>query len=147
MLAAESVVAHPEASALLFVVAGLSPEAVVSVAEPGAVSVVVDLEVVFAAEPGVAGLSPEAVVSVAEPGVASVDVDPEVVVSAAEPGVASVADVAGPQASVDTAVAFAVLFPVFVVVIEVDSPGRPKFLVFPNVDQCASSSSSAEAVG
>ena len=66
---------------------------------------------------------------------------------AAEPEVVSVADVAEPQASVDIAVAFVVLVPVSVVVVEVDSPGRPKFLAFPNVDHYASSSSSVEVVG
>ena len=76
----------------------------------------------------------------------------EVVVLAAEPGVVfvavvSVADVAEPQASVDNAVAFVVLVPVSVVVVEVDSFGRPKFLAFPNVDHFASSSSSVEVVG
>ena len=62
-----------------------------------------------------------------------------------EPGVVffvvvSVADVAEPQASVDIAVAFVVLVPVSVVVVEVDSSGRPKFLAFPNVDHYASPS-------
>ena len=55
--------------------------------------------------------------------------------------------VSGPQASADIAVAFVVLVPVSVVVVEVDSPGRPKFLAFPNVDYYASSSSSVEVVG
>ena len=90
-------------------------------------------------------LSPEVVVSAAE-------LSPEVVVLAAEPGVffvavVSVADVAEPQASVDNAVAFVVLPPVSVVVVEVDSSGRPKFLAFPNVDHYASASSSVEVVG
>ena len=61
--------------------------------------------------------------------------------------VVSVADVAEPQASVDIAVAFAVLIPVSVVVVEVYSSGRPKFLAFPNVDHYSSSSSSVEVVG
>ena len=52
-----------------------------------------------------------------------------------------------PQASVDIAVAFVVLVPVSVVVVEVDSSGRPRFLAFPNVDHFASSSSSVEVVG
>ena len=69
-----------------------------------------------------------------------------------EPGVVfvavvSIADVAEPQASVDIAVAFVVLVPVSVVVVDVDSSGRPKFLAFPNVDHYASSSSSVEVVG
>jgi len=33
------------------------------------------------------------------------------------------------------------------VAIWVDSPGRPKFLAFPNVDQIANPSSSVEVVG
>ena len=61
--------------------------------------------------------------------------------------VVSVADVAEPQVSVDIAVAFVVLVPVSVVVVEVDSSGRPRFLAFPNVDHFASSSSSVEVVG
>ena len=47
---------------------------------------------------------------------------------------ASVADVAEPQASVDIAVAFAVLAPVSEVGVEVDSPGHPRFSAFPNID-------------
>ena len=61
--------------------------------------------------------------------------------------VVSVADVSELQASVDIAVAFVVLVPVSVVVVEVDSSGRPKFLAFPNVDHYASYSSSVEVVG
>ena len=102
---------------------------------------------VFALVFAAAELSPEVVVLVAEPEVVFV-VDLEV----SEPGVVfvavvSVADVAEPQASVDIAVAFVVLVPVSVVVVEVDSSGRPKFLAFPNVDHFASSSSSVEVVG
>ena len=121
--------------------------------------------------PGVAGPEVEnavvgaaAVSGVAEPVVdvvAVVVVEPEVVfvvdIEVSEPGavfvavafvaVASVADVAEPQASVDIPVAFDVLVPVSVVVVEVDSSGRPKFRAFPNVDHFASSSSSVEAVG
>ena len=52
--------------------------------------------------------------------------------------VVSVADVAEPQASVDIAVAFAVLVPVSAVVVEVDSSGHPRFVAFPNVDCYAS---------
>jgi hypothetical protein len=95
---------------------------------------------VFARVSVVAELSLEVAVLVAE-------LSPEVVVLAAEPEVVSVADVAEPQASVDIAVAFDVLVPVSVVVVEVDSPGRPKFLAFPNVDHYANSSSSVEVVG
>ena len=97
---------------------------------------------VFALVFAAAELSPEVVVLAAEPEVVSV-VDLEV----SEPGVVFVADVAEPQASVDIAVAFVVLVPVSVVVVEVDSSGRPKFLAFPNVDYFASSSSSVEVVG
>ncbi len=104
---------------------------------------------VLAAEPEVvpvvADLSPEGVVSAAEPEVVFV-----AVVLIAAPVVVfvvvSVADVAGPQASVDIAVAFVVLVPVSAVVVEVDSSGRPKFLAVPNVDHYASSASSVEVV-
>ena len=78
---------------------------------------------------------------------AAAELSPGVVVLVSEPGVVFVADVAEPQASVDIAVVFVVLVPVSVVVVEVDSSGRPKFLAFPNVDYFASLSSSVEAVG
>jgi hypothetical protein len=128
------VVAEPEVFALVFAAAELSPEVVVLVVEPEVVSVAAEL-------------SPGAVVLAAEPEVLFV-VDLEV----SEPGVVFVAvvfvaDVAEPQASVDIAVAFVVLVPVSVVVVEVDSCRRPKFLAFPNVDHFASSSSSVEVVG
>jgi hypothetical protein len=58
---------------------------------------------------------------------------------------ASVVDVAELQAFVDIVVAFVVLIPVSVVVVEVYSPGRPRFPAFPNVDHYARSSSSVEA--
>jgi hypothetical protein len=56
-----------------------------------------------------------------------------------EPGVVfvalvSIADVAEPQASVDIALAFDVLVPGFVVAVEVDISGRPRFSAFPNID-------------
>ena len=51
------------------------------------------------------------------------------------------------RVSVGIDVAFVVLVPAFVVVVEVGSSGRPKFLVFPNGDHFASSSSSVEVVG
>ena len=114
------------------VVAELSPEVVSAVVEPEVVSAAAEPEVVSAA------VEPEVVSAVAQPEVVSAVVEPEVV---------SVADVAEPRASVDIAVAFVVLVPVSVVVVEVDSSGRPKFLAFPNVDHFASSSSSVEAVG
>ncbi len=80
---------------------------------------------------------------VAEPEAVSV-----AVVSVAEPEAVSVAVVsaAEPQASVDIAVAFDSLVPVSVVVVEVDSPGHPRFVAFPNVDYYSTSSSSAEVV-
>jgi hypothetical protein len=124
-------------------------------AEPEVVSVA-ELSpevVVWAAEPEVSELSPEVVVLVVEPEVVSVvaELSPEVVVWAAEPEVSELSPevvfVSEPQASVDIAVAFVVLVPVSVVVVEVDSSGRPKFLAFPNVDHFASSSSSVEVVG
>ena len=102
---------------------------------------------VFALVSVVAELSPEVVVLVVEPEAVFV-VDLEV----SEPGVVfvavvSVADVAEPQASVDIAVAFVVLVPVSVVVVEIDSSGRPKFFAFPNICSFPSCSSSVEVVG
>ena len=76
---------------------------------------------------------------VAEPGAVFVGIVFSALVSAA--------DVVEPQASVDIAPAFGVLVPASVVAGEVDSPGRPRFLAFPSVDYCASSSSSVEVVG
>jgi len=61
--------------------------------------------------------------------------------------VVSVADVSEPQASVDIALAFDALVPVFVVAVEVYSSGRPRFFAFPNIDYYSSSSSSVEVVG
>jgi hypothetical protein len=98
--------------------------------------------------PGVAGPEVEnAVVGVAVFAFVFV-VEPEV----SEPGVVfaalvSVADVAEPQASDDIALAFDVLVPVSVVLVEVDSSGRPRFFAFPNIDYYASSSSSVDVVG
>jgi hypothetical protein len=80
----------------------------------------------------------------------AVELSPEVLVLAAEPEVVSAVaelEICEPQASVDIAAAFVVLVPVSVVVVEVDSSGRPKFLAFPNVDHYASSSNSVEVVG
>ena len=94
---------------------------------------------VFALVFEAAELSPEVVALAAEPEVLCV-VDLEV----SEPGVVFVS---GPQASADIAVAFVVLVPVSAVEAEVDSPGRPRFPAFPNVDSSASSSSSFELVG
>jgi hypothetical protein len=117
-------------------VAELSLEVVFAVAE-------LSLEVVFA----VAELSLEVVVLAAEPeAVFVVDLEvsePEVVFVV----VVSLADVAEPQTSADIAVAFAVLAPVSVVVVEVDNSVRPTFVAFPNVDCYATSASSVEVVG
>jgi hypothetical protein len=113
---------------------------------PGVVVLVVELspEVVVL----VVELSPEVVVLVSELSpevvVLVVELSPEVVVLVSELGVVFVSE---PQASVDIAVAFVVLIPVSVVVVEVDSSGHPKFLAFPNVDHFASPSSSVEVVG
>jgi hypothetical protein len=65
----------------------------------------------------------------------------------AEPEVASVADVAEPLVFVDIALAFDVLIPVFVVAVEVDNSGLPRFFAFPNIDYYASSYSFVEVVG
>jgi len=116
------VVAGPE---VLPAVAASGPEVLSAVAASG-------LQVA----PAVAAPGPEVVSVVAASG-------PEVVFAA----VVAIADVAELRASVDIAVAFAVLVPVSVVVVEVDSSGPPKFLAFPNVDHFASSSSSVEVVG
>jgi hypothetical protein len=137
-LEAESVAAAAElqAFALVFVVAEPSPEVVVLAAESGVVFV--------AAEP-----SPEAAVLTAEPEAAVLAAGP-VLVSESEVAfvvVESVADAAEPQVSVDIAVAFHVVVPVFVVVVEVDSPGRPTFFAFPSIDYYASLSSSVAVVG
>ena len=114
-------VARPEVFALVFVVAGLSLEAVSVVAGFSS-------DVVLAAEP-----------EVSEPGV--------VFVAVVFVAVVSVADVAEPRASVDIAVAFHVLLPVSVVGVEVDSLGHPKFLAFPNICSFPNCSSSVEVVG
>jgi hypothetical protein len=121
-LEAESVVAPELSPEVVVLAAELSPEVVVLAPE----------------------LFPEVVVLAAE-------LSPEVVVLAAEPGVVfvvvvSVAHVAEPQGSVDIAVAFVVLVPVSVFVVEACSSGHPKFLAFPNVDPFAKCSSSVEVV-
>jgi hypothetical protein len=150
------VAAEPEVFVLASAAAELSPEVVVLVAElsPEVVVLAVELSpgvVVLVVEPSpgvvvlVAELSPEVVVLVAE-------LYPEVVVLVSEPEVVSVAvvfvaDVAEPQASVDTAVAFHVSVPVFVAVVEVYSSGRPRFFVFPNICSFPNCSSSVEVVG
>ena len=55
--------------------------------------------------------------------------------------------VSEPQASADIPFVFVVLVPVSVFVVEVDSPGRPTFFAFPNIDYCPSFSSYFEVVG
>ena len=104
--------------------------------------------------PGVVGLGPEvenaavaaAVSEISEPLAAFVDVGFVVDLDVSEYLVAFVAlvfvaDVAEPQACVDIALAFDASVPGSVVAVESDNPGRPSFLVFPNVDHYASSSS------
>ena len=95
--------------------------------------------------PCVAGPEVEsAVVGVAVSGVA----EPVVVfVAVVFVAVVSVPDVAEPQASVDTRIAFHVLVVASGVVVEVDTPGRPRSRAFPSVDYHASPSSSVEVVG
>jgi len=100
--------------------------------------------------PGVAGPEVEnavvgvaAVSEVAEPGVAFVvDLEVAELVFVA----VDIADVSGPQASVDIAVVFVVLLPVSVVAVEVDTPGRPRLFVLPKICSFANSSSSVEIV-
>ena len=121
-----------EVAVAAFVVVVVEPE-VVFVSEAAAVVVAAVSEVV---EPAVFAAEAAALVVAAVPEVA------ESVVAFVVVGV-----VAGPQASVDIALAFDVSVPVSVVAVEVDSPGCPRFLAFPNVDYSANSSSSAEAVG
>jgi len=93
-------------------------------------------------------------------GVAVVVVEPEdffvLDLSVSEPGVVFVAvvfavplfvaDVSEPPAFVDIVLAFDISVPVSVVVVEVDSSGRPRFFAFPNIDCHSKSSSSVEVV-
>ena len=79
---------------------------------------------------------PEAVFVVApefSPGTAWVPGPEAVFVVALEfsPGTVFVSE---PQVSVDIAAPFAVLVPVSVVLVGADSPGRPRFFAFPNID-------------
>ncbi len=138
------VISDPGFFVLGFVAADLSRSVVVGlVVELEVVSVVAELQVPALASVAV---EPEVVSVISDPEafvLAFVAVEPEVVFVA----VASVAHVAGPQASVDTPVAFAVLVPVSVFAVEADSSGRPKFLAFPNVGRYAISSSSVEVGG
>ncbi len=88
-------------------------------------------------EIAVAGVA--AVSEVAEPVVVFLVVVADVVSEVAEPvvvfvAVSSVADVAEPRVSVDIPLASDVLVPVSVVTVEVDSSGRPRFFVYPNID-------------
>ena len=77
--------------------------------------------------------------------VAAVSVEPQ----ASEPVFVALEplDVSELQASVDIVVVFVVLVPVSVVVVEVDSSGRPKFFAFPNICSFPNCSSSVEVVG
>ena len=141
-------VVESQVFALVSVAAEPSPE-VVFAAESG----------VFALVSGVAEPSQVVVVLVAEPSqvVVVLAAEPEAVFVvdlgvSSELGVAfvavvSVADVAEPQAFAGIAVAFVVLVPAAVVVVEVDSPGLPRFFVFPSIGYYASPSSSVAVVG
>ena len=95
----------------------------------------------------------EVAVLVVEPEVAFA-VESGVVFVAAEPGVVVVfaaavlsGDVAEPRFSVHIPVPSAVSVPVSGVVVEVDSPGRPRFFAFPSIDYYARSASSVVIVG
>ena len=93
---------------------------------------------VFALFFAAAALSAEIAVLAAEPEVFAL------AFAVSEPEVVFVSE---PQASVDIAVAFVVLVPASVVVVEVDNSERPKFPAFPNVDHFASPSSFVGVVG
>ena len=100
------------------------------------------LQVFFEAESVVvAELSPEVVVLVVEHEVSEPGVVFVVFVAVVFVGVAEL------QASVDIVVAFVVLVPVSVVVVEVDGSERPKFFAFPNICSFPNCSSSVEVVG
>jgi hypothetical protein len=80
------------------------------------------------------------------------ELSPEVLVLAAGPevvfvAVVFVADVSEPRVSGDIVVLFLFLVPVSVFVVEVDSPGRPKFVASPNAYSFPSPSSSFELDG
>ena len=105
---------------------------------PEPVSVVAESETLSA------GAESEAVSVVAESEAVSVVAEPEILSAGAEPEVS--VDIAADIAA-DIAVAFVALVPVSVVVVEVESSGRPRFPAFPNVEHFASSSSSVEVVG
>ena len=135
-----SAAAQPEVFALVAAAVEPSPEVLVSAAEPEAAFAVAEPEVLalvsVVAEPSLGALVLAAALEVS-----SAAVEPEVF------ALVSVADAAEPQAFVDIAVAFVVLVPVSVAVVEVDSSGHPKFPAFPNVCHYASSSNSVEAAG
>jgi len=57
---------------------------------------------------------------------------------------AALADAAEPPASADIVLAFDVSAPASVLGAEVDSPARPRFFAFPNIDSCSSFSSYCE---
>jgi hypothetical protein len=61
--------------------------------------------------------------------------------------VSAAADIVEPQVSGNTPVPSAASVPVSVVVVGADSPGRPTFFAFPNVDRRATASSSGGDVG
>jgi hypothetical protein len=89
---------------------------------------------------------------VAEPVDVFVVVVADVASEVAEPvvvfvAVASVVYVSEPQVFFDIALVFDVLVPVFVVAVEDDSSGLPRFFAFPNIDFYSKSSSSVEVAG
>jgi hypothetical protein len=103
----------------------------------------------FAAEPEVASVaaefSDEVAAFAAVSAVVFAAADIAVVVFVAV--VSAAADIAEPQTSGNTPVPSAVSVPVSVVVVGADSPGRPMFSAFPNVDRCATAASSGGDVG
>ena len=125
------------------------------VAEPVLVFLVAVADVVSeVAEPVVVFLVvvADVVSEIAEPVVVFLVVVADVVSGVAEPvvvfvSVASVVYVSEPQAFVDIALVFDVLVPVFVVAVEDDSSGLPRFFAFPNIDCYSRSSSSVEVSG
>ena len=115
----------------------------------------------MAAEPEVfvsvsvaSGLSLGIAAFVAEPEVfsfaavsAAVFASADNVAAAVAAAVSAAADIAEPQASGNTPVPSSVSVPVSVVVVGADSPGRPTFFAFPNVDRRATAASSGGDVG
>ena len=100
---------------------------------------------VFLGVEGVVAAEPEVVSFAAVSAFAVSAADIVAAVSAAAVSVA--ADIAEPQTAGNTPVPSAVSVPVSVVEVGADSPGRPTFFAFPNVDRRATASSSGGDVG